>query len=133
MNHGKTIGNPSCFIMFVICLFVCLFTRSLRSETHLDPDGTRLEQNAHAQARLYTLYQPCGHRNIRQKRIKVKEKRKTMATHNKSSQTILLSAFGSRKWKLCFRLSECGMKTMQDTHMGLYFYVLEKSILLEVI
>ncbi len=33
-----------------VCLFVCLFTRSLRAETHLRPDGTRLEQNA--QARL---------------------------------------------------------------------------------
>ena len=27
-------------------IFVCLFTRSLRTETYLDPDGTRLEQNA---------------------------------------------------------------------------------------
>ena len=27
-----------------VCLFVCLFNRSLRAETHLGPDGTRLEQ-----------------------------------------------------------------------------------------
>ena len=36
-----------------VCLFVCL-NRSLRVETHLDPDGTRPERNA--QARLKSLY-----------------------------------------------------------------------------
>ena len=34
----------------IMLLFVCLFNRSLRAETHLGPDGPRLEQNA--QARL---------------------------------------------------------------------------------
>ena len=40
------------------CLFVCLFNRSLRVETHLGPDGTRPEQNA--QARLKSLYKHAG-------------------------------------------------------------------------
>ena len=35
---------PTCTINFI--LFVCFFTCSLRAETHLGPDGTRLEQNA---------------------------------------------------------------------------------------
>ena len=39
-------------------LFVCLFNRSLRTETHLGPDGTRLKQNA--QARLKSLYKHAG-------------------------------------------------------------------------
>ena len=32
----------------IVCLsvpFVCLYKRSVRAETHLDPDGTRLKQN----------------------------------------------------------------------------------------
>ena len=39
----------------IVCAtdYVCLFNRSLRAETHLGPDGTRLEQNA--QARLKSL------------------------------------------------------------------------------
>ena len=37
---------------------VCLFNRSLRAETHLGPDGTRLKQNA--QARLKSLYKHAG-------------------------------------------------------------------------
>ena len=37
---------------------VCLFNRLLRAETHLGPDGTRLEQNA--QARLKSLYKHAG-------------------------------------------------------------------------
>ena len=41
-----------------VCLFVCLFNRSLRAETHLGPDGTRLEQNA--QAMLKSLYKHAG-------------------------------------------------------------------------
>ena len=36
-----------------VCLFVCLFNRLLRAETHLGPDGTRLKRNA--QARLQSL------------------------------------------------------------------------------
>ena len=36
----------------------CLFNRSLRVETHLGPDGTRLEQNA--QTRLKSLYKHGG-------------------------------------------------------------------------
>ena len=35
-----------------------LFTWSLRMETHLGPDGTRLEQNA--QARLKSLFKYAG-------------------------------------------------------------------------
>ena len=38
--------------------FVCLFNRSLRTETHLGPDGTRLKQNA--QAKLKSLYKHAG-------------------------------------------------------------------------
>ena len=34
-----------CGKMSGVCLFVCLFTHSLRAEAHLGPDGTRLEQN----------------------------------------------------------------------------------------
>ena len=34
----------------MVCLFVCLFNRSLCAETRLGPDGTKHEQNA--QARL---------------------------------------------------------------------------------
>ena len=41
-----------------VCLFVCLFNRSLRAETHLGPDGTGLEQNA--QARLKSLHKHAG-------------------------------------------------------------------------
>ena len=40
------------------CLFVSMFNWSLRAETHLGPDGTRLEQNA--QARLKSLYKLAG-------------------------------------------------------------------------
>ena len=40
-----------------VCLFVCLFNRSLRTETHLGPDGTRLKRNV--QARLKSLYKAC--------------------------------------------------------------------------
>ena len=38
--------------------FVCLFNRSLHGETHLGPDGTRLEKNP--EARLKTLYKHAG-------------------------------------------------------------------------
>ena len=38
--------------------YVCLFNQSLRAETHLGPDGTRLEQSA--QARLKSLYKHAG-------------------------------------------------------------------------
>ena len=41
-----------------IGLYVCLFNRSLRAETHLGPDGTRLKQDA--QARLKSLYKHAG-------------------------------------------------------------------------
>ncbi len=42
------------YVCIILCMcvvqvvIVCLFTRSLRAETHLGPDGTRLEQNAQA-------------------------------------------------------------------------------------
>ena len=44
--------------MLIFGLFVCLFNRSLRAETHLGPDGTRLEQNT--QARRKSLYKHAG-------------------------------------------------------------------------
>ena len=44
-------------------LFVCLFKRSLRAETHLGSDGTRLEQNA--QARLKSLYKHAGQLSLK--------------------------------------------------------------------
>ena len=40
------LGNVSRAL--IVCLFVpfvCLYKRSVRAETHLDPDGTRLKQN----------------------------------------------------------------------------------------
>ena len=84
-----------------VCLFVYLFNRSLRVETHLGPDGTRLKQNA--QARLKSLYKHAGqlvYRNVKREkqiwRYEMKGK-KTMATPNKSSWTILISAFGTRE------------------------------------
>ena len=42
----------------IISLFVCLFNRSLRAETHLGPYGTRPERNA--QARLKSLFKHAG-------------------------------------------------------------------------
>ena len=41
-----------------MCQSVCLFNRSLRMETHLGPDGSRLEQSA--QARLKSLCKHAG-------------------------------------------------------------------------
>ena len=46
--------------------FCCLFSRSLRAETHLGPDGTRLKQ--YAQAILESLYKHAGqlvHENVK--------------------------------------------------------------------
>ena len=97
--------------MLAYCLFVCaclllgcLFNRSLRAETQLGPNGTRREQKA--QARLKGLCRPnmpkhpdkhAGQLVIwkyKEKPIwkyEMKEK-KTTATPNKSSWTILMSA-----------------------------------------
>ena len=66
-----------------------MFKRSLRAETHLGPDGTRLEQNA--QARLKSLYKHAGHHwsmKIKEKRKRFEDTyemkvKKTMATPNK--------------------------------------------------
>ena len=46
-NGGKNIETH---IFWLARLFVCLFNWSLRAETHLGLDGTRLQQNT--QARL---------------------------------------------------------------------------------
>ena len=83
-------------------MFVCLFDRSCRAEAHLGPDETRLEQNA--QTRLKKgLCKHAGqlfYENVKREkqiwRYEIKEK-KTMATPNKSSWTILMSAFGTRE------------------------------------
>ena len=54
-------------LSILICLFICLFNRSLRAETHLGPDGTRLEQNA--QVRLKSLGWPNGlYGNVKRER-----------------------------------------------------------------
>ena len=90
--------------MFV-CLFVCLFNRLLRAETHLGADGTRLKQNA--QARPKSLYKHAGqlvYENIKIWRYEMKEKR-TTATPNKSSWTILLSAFCDKRKEILYPIS----------------------------
>ena len=81
----------------------CLFNRLLRAETHLGPDGTRLKQNA--QARLKSLYKHAGrlvYENVEKLRnryedIRWRKRRPCTASPNKSSWTILLSAFGTRE------------------------------------
>ena len=50
--------NVKVTVCLFVGLFVCLFNRSLRAETHLGPDGTKLEQNA--QARLESLFKHAG-------------------------------------------------------------------------
>ena len=45
-------------VFVCLFLFVCLFVWSHHGETHLSPDGTRLEQNA--QAMLKSLYKHAG-------------------------------------------------------------------------
>ena len=60
----------------IYCLFVCLFNRSLRAETHLGPDGTRLKQNA--QTRLKSQYKHAGqlvYENIKKLRNRFEDMR----------------------------------------------------------
>ena len=90
-----TIGRQVCV------LFVCLSGRYVR-ETHLDPDRTRLKQNS--RARLKSLYKHAGqlvYGNVKREnqiwRYKEMKEKKTTATPNKSSWTILMSAFGTRE------------------------------------
>ena len=53
-----------------------MFNRSLRAETHLGPDGTRLKQ--HAQARLKSLHKHAGqlvYENVKKLRNRFEEMR----------------------------------------------------------
>ena len=83
----------------VACLFVCLFNRSLRAETHLGPDGTRLKQNA--QARLKRVYKHAGqlvYEDIKKKKktdLKTSDEGKEDYGH---SQQIKLNNFTVSLW-----------------------------------
>ena len=86
--------------MFLI-IYMYLFNRSLRAETHLGPDGTRLKQNAQAKLKAYISMLAIGLWKSKERETQIwkhemKEK-KTMATPNKSSWTLLISAFGTRE------------------------------------
>ena len=85
--------------MFLI-IYMYLFNRSLRAETHLGRDGTRLKQNAQARLKAYISMLTNWSMEIKREREKqiwkheMKEK-KTMATPNKS---IKLNNFNISLW-----------------------------------
>ena len=96
--HGGAADRSGMYSVFV-CLFVCLFNRSLRVATYLGPDGTRLEQNA--QGRLKGLYKHAGklvYGNVTRKRetdLKIWNEGKEDQGH---SQQIKLNNFNISLW-----------------------------------
>ena len=39
-----------------ICLFVCLFNRSVRADTRMGPEGTKLEQKPEPDFKAYSMW-----------------------------------------------------------------------------
>ena len=100
---------------YLICFLATVRTlnRSLRAERHLGPYGTRL--NKMLEPGFESLYKHAGQVVYRNKekqirRQEMKEK-KTMATSNKSSLTILLSAFGTRERRFLIQ-SQIGLNSV---------------------